>query len=458
MFHLASGVPFPWLPMGISLCMIVKNEEDWVAGAIESVRSVVEEVIIVDTGSTDSTPSRAEALGAKLLKFQWNASFADARNASLKAATQPWVLVLDADERIAAQDLPFIKGATEQAPADGYHLTQRNYVCKSQVFGWTANSGQYKEGAGYDGYVDNPLIRLFRNSPEIRFHGVVHEIIDPNRLPRHFKFASIPVVLHHYGKVRGEERVAAKRHLYLDLGLKKLELEPANAKAHFDLGIQYQELGQHAEACACFDKAFEMSRLPIALLYWAISEKHLRNYESAAALLDRAIKVGLDTFDVHLELGNVCQARNEWIAAQAQYAKCLDLNPINPIPMFNYGLVLRKMGDGEGAMNFYNRALKLDPKFREPMLELAVLHLQANRSDDALRVLEAVPEVDAITLSLIGAAHLQKGNLDEAQKHLEGALRKDRSLTDARLNLSQVFTRKGDHARAARYAQSAVAQ
>jgi len=174
-------------------------------------------------------------------------------------------------------------------------------------------------------------------------------------------------------------------------------------------------------------------------------------------LLNRALELGLDTFDVHLELGNMHLARNEWREAQAEYEKCLASDPENPIPAFNYGLVLRKTGDIEGAIAYYNRALNLDPKFQEPILELAILYLQADRADDALGVLERLSAVDALVQSLIGAAHLQKNNLDEAQKHLESALKKDRSLTDARLNLSQVFMRKGDLARAARYARSVVA-
>src|SRR5438132_639417 len=119
--------------MGISLCMIVKNEEDWVAGAVESVRSIVDEVIIVDTGSTDSTPDRVRALGAKTLNLQWTDSFAEARNVSVAQAREPWILVLDADERIAAQDLPYIKDAVLRSDADGYHLTQRNYVFGNQM-------------------------------------------------------------------------------------------------------------------------------------------------------------------------------------------------------------------------------------------------------------------------------------------------------------------------------------
>src|SRR5438132_6074003 len=154
-------------------------------------------------------------------------------------------------------------------------------------------------------------MRLFRHSPEIRFQDAVHEIIDPSRLSSEFKFAHVPAVIHHYGKVRGEERVQSKQRFYLALGLKKIEEDPANARAYFDLGIQYQELGRHAEACACFDQAFEMSRLPNALLYWAISEKNLLQYNSAAGLLTRALRLGMDTFEVHLELGNVFLAQNE---------------------------------------------------------------------------------------------------------------------------------------------------
>jgi O-antigen biosynthesis protein len=443
--------------MGISLCIIVKNEEDWIEGAVQSVRSIVSEVIIADTGSTDSTPSRVNGLADKFLKLPWNDSFAEARNATLVKATQPWILVLDADERIAPRDLPLITAAIKSEAADGYHLIQRNYVFENHVFGWTANQSDYEEGARYQGYVDNPLIRLFRNSPEIRFHGAVHEIIDPTNLPSQFKFSTIPAVIHHYGKVRGNERVQAKQRFYLALGLKKLEEEPSNAKAYFDLGIQYQELGRHAEACACFDQTFEMTRQPNALLYWAISEKNLRHYDSSAGLLARALRLGLDTFEVHLELGNVLLAQGELPKARSEYAKCLAIQPNNPVAIFNDGLVLRKMSDLEKASTLYERALKLDPGFREPALELAVLYIQSNRTDRALQVLKKIVHVDAVVLSLLGAAYLQQDNLEEAQKNLEAALKQNRSLVDARRNLAQVYARKGDHARAARHLQSIAA-
>jgi O-antigen biosynthesis protein len=489
--RLVTHLPLPDPYMGISLCMIVKNEQDWIAGAVESVRSIVNEVIIVDTGSTDQTPDRIRDLGVNPLKMQWTDSFAAARNASLENAKEPWILVLDADERIAPRDLPLIKEAIKNESAAGYHLIQRNYVFGNQVFGWAANTGTYDEGEPYAGYVDNPLIRLFRNSPELRFHGAVHEIVDPNRLSKDFKFGSIPAVIHHYGKVRERDHVAFKQRFYLALGLKKIKEDPANGKAYFDLGIQYQELGRHEEACACFDQTFEMMKLPVALLYWAISEKHLRQYESAASLLNRALKAGLNTFDVHLELGNVHLAQGQLVQARNEYAACVKMNPTNPIASFNNGLALRKMGDLTGATKYYERALELDSQFSEPALELAgiyaegqrydkAIHLlkpvlernpgsrearlslaktyiQANRPDQALEALNGSSAEDAVALCLSGAAHFQKENLDEAQRLLETALRRDRSLVDARINLAQIYARKGDHARAARYIQTAKA-
>jgi glycosyltransferase involved in cell wall biosynthesis len=114
--------------MGISLCMIVKNEQDWVPSAVESVRSIVDEVIILDTGGTDSTINGLRPFNPEVVQFEWNESFAAARNASFLLAHQPWILVLDADERIAAKDLALVAEASGSRATHGHQLIQRNYV------------------------------------------------------------------------------------------------------------------------------------------------------------------------------------------------------------------------------------------------------------------------------------------------------------------------------------------
>ena len=476
--------------MGISLCMIVKNEEDWIENALGSVRSVVDEIIIADTGSTDHTIERAARFSPKVLHFKWTDSFADARNYTLAEARHPWILVLDADECIAARDLPVIKEAVQQR-LDGYHLIQRNYVFGNQIVGWTPNLGAYEEGKSYPGHLDNPLIRLFRNHPDIRFRGAVHEIVDPTRMNQCLRFDSLPVVLHHYGKVRDAERVASKQRFYLDLGQKKIQEDGTNPKAHFELGIQYQELQRHNEAVQCFEKTFEMSHMPVALLYAAISEKLRGRYERALELLQRTRKLGFQSFEVHLELGNVHLALNHQNEALGEYKKCLILKPENPIAAFNFGFALRKMGDLSGAQTWYCRALELDPTFKTAALELAIVHatngrhneasdllcdlltrnpefrearltlaktyIQLNLCSKALATLEPTSKEDAVARSLIGAALLQQGSVDEAQIHLEWAIRHDRSLVDARINLSSIYSRKGDFGKAERFRLSANA-
>ena len=85
--------------------MIVKDEEENIERSLMSVKPVVDEMIVVDTGSTDRTKDIARSLGAKVYDFQWTDSFSDARNFSLSKATGKWILVLDADEVISSVGL-----------------------------------------------------------------------------------------------------------------------------------------------------------------------------------------------------------------------------------------------------------------------------------------------------------------------------------------------------------------
>ncbi len=469
---------------GISLCMIVKNEEDWIENAISSVISTVSEVIIVDTGSTDRTLERVSRFDPTVIQTEWTDHFGDARNISLEAARSPWILVLDADECIATEDL----WQLEQARAgsyDGYNLVQRNYVYENHLHGWAPNTADYVEGKPYPGYVDNPLIRLFRNDPRLRFHGAVHEIIDPTRLPDDLSFSSLPAVIHHYGKVRGQDRVVQKQHFYLKLGAKKLAEDPTNAKAHMDYGIQLQELGRHEEARSPLLRAFEMGYSPVSLVHCAVAEKSLGNYDTAAELLDRAAKAGLDTFELHLEQGNVWLAQDQHEKARESYWVCLERSVGNPVATVNIGLTYKKMGKIDKALSYYQRASDLDPRFVEPVLELATLHTDSGNYDEAARVLTRIVALqpdhrearlalvkaylqlgrpddalatvadrfadDPVAESLRGAAYLEKGDHPQARRHLEAAILGDSSQVDARINISHIYGSAGEFARAARH-------
>lgn len=143
---------------GISLCMIVRDEAENLPRCLESALPWVDEVCIVDTGSTDDTVAIAERLGARVEHFEWCDDFAQARNASLAMATEPWVLVLDADETITEDSGEALKGAVSDPEAQAWLVFQDNEDADGDV---------------------HPLAvpRLFRNRPEIRFSRPVHESV-----------------------------------------------------------------------------------------------------------------------------------------------------------------------------------------------------------------------------------------------------------------------------------------
>ncbi len=145
----------------ISLCMIVKDEEEQLARCLDSVKDCVDEMVIVDTGSTDSTVAIAESYGARILYHAWDGSFSSARNVSLDAATGDWLLVLDADEAMVDGSRLHEILADTQPEVQGYVLPMVNFV----------GDRDHEEA------VTSPAARLFRNRPEYRYSRALHEQI-----------------------------------------------------------------------------------------------------------------------------------------------------------------------------------------------------------------------------------------------------------------------------------------
>ncbi len=106
--HMSDAAP------GLSLALIVKNEARCLGRCLSSVREIVQEIVLVDTGSTDDTLRIAADFGARIFHFQWRNDVAAARNHALDQVTGDWVLVLDADEHASQalrQEIPeFIQG------------------------------------------------------------------------------------------------------------------------------------------------------------------------------------------------------------------------------------------------------------------------------------------------------------------------------------------------------------
>jgi tetratricopeptide (TPR) repeat protein len=184
----------------ISLCMIAKDEENNIARCLMSVRSLVDEVIVADTGSTDRTKDIARAFGAKVYDFTWTNNFSDARNFSLSKASGKWILVLDADEVISSVDHSFLAELIRKSGRQpvAYSFVTRNYMVSVNV-GWTANDGRYEEEAG-TGWFPSDKVRLFPNEERIYFENPVHEFVEPSLERAGIKIKRCHVPIHHYGR------------------------------------------------------------------------------------------------------------------------------------------------------------------------------------------------------------------------------------------------------------------
>ena len=133
--------------------MIVRNEERFLPGCLESVRGLVDEIIVVDTGSTDRTAEIARSFGARVFDFEWRDDFSAARNESLRHAGSDWILYLDADERIDCGGIDnCIRAAAAHPDFDAFSVLIRN-------FRHTAS-----ERPAFDAAYN---FRLFRNFPGI---------------------------------------------------------------------------------------------------------------------------------------------------------------------------------------------------------------------------------------------------------------------------------------------------
>lgn len=223
----------------IALCMMAKNEEDVIGRAINSAREIADEIILVDTGSTDSTNHIASSLGAQIFFHPWEDHFSKSRNHMLSHATADWVLYIDADEELHSSDRQTLLKMVRTAPKSvlGFHLLKQDLDLDQDTY-------------THQHYT----IRLFRRTPGIHFVGRVHNqlIIDQKKC----KHTSIRLLHHIYNK---RQQRNARSIKLLELSLEE------NPNAHYlklNLGGMYCQAGQYEKGIPVLKDACENIATP----------------------------------------------------------------------------------------------------------------------------------------------------------------------------------------------------
>lgn len=296
----------------ISLCMIAKNEAANIKRSLSSVINCVDEVILVDTGSTDNTPKIAKTFNANIFSIPWPNDFSAARNIALQKANCDWILVLDADEELEPLTQNKMHKLVESNEADAFQMIQRNFQPPGEIIPYT----------------DFFITRLFRRQPDYYYEGIIHEQITPSIQRSGGKVEKTDLVILHYGYLSkttqsGESR--AERNL--SLLTEALTIDPDDAYLLFQTGITLKSLSRMDEA----EK----------FLLQALSLKSCLSVE----ILEQT----------HMKLAQIYLSKHEDASALQQAELCLNINPSNSPALYIAGLTLFASGKPFDAYSYFNK-------------------------------------------------------------------------------------------------------
>ncbi|MDB4264705.1 tetratricopeptide repeat protein [bacterium] len=288
----------------VSLCMIVRNEESHLARCLQSAKPLVDEIIVMDTGSVDRTGDIARAFGAEVYLAAWQEDFSKARNLSLSKAHGQWILILDADEIIAPSDYNGFRRLISNAPDRdvAFSIETRNYTALANTVGWNANSGHYAHEQAGTGWFPSLKVRLFPNDPNIRFEYPVHEMVDPCLKRMGIRIETINIPVHHYGKLNPQNQ-ADKGQTYYDIGIKKLGEMGDNISALRELAVQAGNIGKWEEAIRLWQRLIGLQAdSPEAFLNMGTAHWQLDQYEKALWCAQKALELQPDLKEAHFNL------------------------------------------------------------------------------------------------------------------------------------------------------------
>ena len=291
----------PWRPWRervsrLSLCLIARNEAAFIGRCLASVRDVADELIVVDTGSTDDTAERARAAGALTSTFEWNDDFSAARNAALDRASGEWVLILDADEELAPESRPLVRPLLERSAGTvAYQVIVRNLQPANELLR----------------YQDTHIVRLFRRLPGVRFRDAIHESVDMALSELKANVDVAPVMILHDGYAREVVQGQASRaDRNLALLQQAVTRDPADAYLQYQLGVSHRHSGRVQDAQRHLQAALAIEGRPLAphlraaatlkLAQMALGQKR---YGSAATYAQRALGYDASAVVARIVLG-----------------------------------------------------------------------------------------------------------------------------------------------------------
>lgn len=448
--------PIPDEPVGtkITLSMIARDEAELLAECLKSVQGVVDEIVLVDTGSTDATPQIAKRFGAKVIHAEWQNDFAAARNLALEHATGDWILVLDADERLKPESRQAILNAVRHPQFAAFHLEIVN---------------EFGEGE----YFIHRLVRLFRRLPGIRWEGAIHEQIVPSIARLKGRIATVEAQILHLGYREPLMRRRKKIERNLAIIQQELERNPNDLFHKFNMMHTYFVAGNYEQAIywaeqvcpylrgdedyagqswcdwmialarlGCLEQALQVGADALArgiddpLVHYTLAQLYYqlgyyqKTLEALEATRESATRIGLLTPDGETLrvgsrfTGDIGIVGHKWWALYARALRglgrleearmCLSRlhqeRPDDPVVLIEYGQLLQELGEREQAEQVF---LQLAA---HRAYELTAHQLLARLWWEVKNYQRALPYIRAVAIALPESPEWQEMWLHAAQE------------------------------------------
>ncbi|QTL96749.1 glycosyltransferase [Iocasia frigidifontis] len=354
--------------MTLSICMIVRDEEDYLPDCLDSIAELADELIVVDTGSTDQTLNIAESYGARIFQIDWEHNFAVARNYSLARASGDWIFVLDADERLPLKFHSRVRGLLKKA-------------LENNIAGWLVQIKNYYGSVKSGDYVLDSACRIFRNQVEYRYSSPLHEEMsqviqenDPEAV-----ILKTDIYLEHLGyldQLVSGKRKSRRNTLILEKALKKAPCDPFLIYAY---GTELFQQNNYQGALQYYKKiTANLAELSFGadLLYKTVTALlQQEEYIKGMNLLKKGLKLFPDFQALWFVKGEYHLRCNEFKKAIAAYHSCLQLNnnnnkflEINGLSSFRtyhaLARVYEMMGEDSKAIDYYLQALRENPGYQ----------------------------------------------------------------------------------------------
>lgn len=382
----------------VSLCMIVRNEERVLENCLRSAKPFFDEIVVVDTGSSDRSKTIATKYADVVTDFEWVDDFASARNESLRHATGDWIAWLDADDTLPAETGEMIRNAVARAD--------------SGVIGFVLPI-QFLDDEGRPTGTRVDHVKLFRNLPGVKFEGRLHEQILPSLNQIGGSIVRCPGLILHSGYDISPEGQKKKRERDFKLLALDLEERPNHPFVLFNVGMTHHYTGGHEEAVSWLAKSIANARqneshIRKAYSMMGVSQRELGDHSAALETFKKGLEsVGVDP-ELYFQLALTLSSLDRKHEAIEAYEKALhadisghyssfDIGITGFRTMHNIGALYLSMGDYPNAKAWLLQAINDSPThslsvdllanaavdFRDFPLALTMLdHMERNHGPD----------------------------------------------------------------------------